>query len=84
MPQSASEYRIRFVQHKLDVIIVDLFHLFNQLIEADIIEVFVAALRHIMVRMIRILSKRSTEKITSSALKSRVGLKNLLLLNFTP
>ncbi|MNZ70365.1 hypothetical protein D3C78_887010 [compost metagenome] len=36
------------------MIIIDLFDFLNQFIQADIIKVFVVALRHIMVRMFRV------------------------------
>ncbi len=48
------ERGIRFVQHKLDVVIINLLHLFNQLIEADVVEVFIVTLRDVVIRVISI------------------------------
>ena len=36
------------------MIIIDLFNVLNQLIEADVVKVFVIALRHIVIRVFRV------------------------------
>lgn len=55
----------------------------NQAAELQTFEVGITAVGDVMVRMIHILLAQN-EKITSSALKSRVGVNSLLLWNFTP
>ena len=45
------ERRVRLVQHKLHVIIIDFFDVFDQLIQPNVVEVFVMSLGNIMVRM---------------------------------
>lgn len=44
------------------MIIIDLFHLFNQLIQPDIMKIFIVALRNVMVRMFRILLTQDGEQ----------------------
>ena len=46
--------RVRLVKHELDVIVIDLFHRLNQLIEAHVVEVLIVPLRHLVIRMLRI------------------------------
>jgi hypothetical protein len=44
------------------MIIIDLFHLFNQLIQPDVVEIFIVALRNVMIRMFRILLPQDGEQ----------------------
>ncbi|SLV49486.1 Uncharacterised protein [Klebsiella pneumoniae] len=46
--------RVRLVELELDMVIIHLFHRFNQLIEAHVVEVFIVPLRHLVIRMLRI------------------------------
>ena len=48
------ERRVGFAQRELDVIIVDLFHILNELVEAHVIKVFVITLGNIVIGMLRV------------------------------
>ncbi len=48
------ERSVRLVQDELHVIIIDLFDLFNQLVEADVVEVLIVTLRDVVIRVVSV------------------------------
>ena len=53
-PPVGQESGVRFTEGELNMIIIDLFNVLDQLIEADVVKVFVIALRHSVIRVFRV------------------------------
>ena len=60
-PPVGQKRGVRLAEGELNVIVVDLFHVLNQLIEPDVVKVFVVALRHVVIRVFRVFLTQNRE-----------------------